>query len=39
VTAGLVARAARPLLLTGDCVMALAAVAGLQRRHGDVAVV
>jgi arginase len=34
-----VARAARPLLLSGDCPAALGAVAGLQRRHGDVAVV
>jgi len=39
VAAGLVARAVRPLLLSGDCVMALGAMAGLQRRHGDVAVV
>ena len=34
-----VARAARPLLLSGDCPTALAAVAGLQRRHRDLAVV
>jgi arginase len=34
-----VARAARPLLLSGDCPTALGAVAGLQRRHGDMAVV
>ena len=34
-----VARAARPLLLSGDCTTALGAVAGLQRRHGDAAVV
>jgi arginase len=33
------ARAARPLLLSGDCPTALGAVAGLQRRHRDVAVV
>jgi len=37
--AGAVARAARPLLLSGDCPTALGAVAGLQRRHRDVAVV
>jgi arginase len=34
-----VARADRPLLLTGDCPTARAAVAGLQRRHRDLAVV
>ncbi|MGN9911385.1 arginase family protein [Phytohabitans sp. LJ34] len=34
-----VARAARPLLLSGDCPAARAAVAGLQRRHRDLAVV
>ncbi len=34
-----VARAARPLLLSGDCPTALGAVAGLQRRHRDLAVV
>jgi arginase len=34
-----VERAARPLLLSGDCAAALGAVAGLQRRHRDVAVV
>ena len=34
-----VAQAARPLLLTGDCLTALGAVAGLQRRHDDLAVV
>jgi arginase len=34
-----VARAARPLLLSGDCPTALAAVAGLQRRHRDLVVV
>jgi arginase len=34
-----VARAARPLLLSGDCPAALGAVAGLQRRHSDLAVV
>jgi arginase len=34
-----VARAARPLLLSGDCPTARAAVAGLQRRHHDLAVV
>lgn len=34
-----VARAARPLVLSGDCPTARAAVAGLQRRHRDVAVV
>jgi arginase len=37
--AGAVARAARPLLLSGDCPAALGAVAGLQRRFRDVAVV
>lgn len=37
--AGAVARAARPLLLSGDCPAALGAVAGLQRRHRDLAVV
>jgi arginase len=34
-----VQRAARPLLLSGDCATALGAVAGLQRRHRDLAVV
>jgi arginase len=34
-----VTRAARPLLLSGDCPTALGAVAGLQRRYRDVAVV
>jgi arginase len=34
-----VARATRPLLLSGDCPTALGTVAGLQRRHRDVAVV
>lgn len=34
-----VARVARPLLLSGDCPAALGAVAGLQRRHRDLAVV
>jgi arginase len=34
-----VARAARPLLLSGDCTTALAAAAGLQRRHREFAVV
>jgi arginase len=34
-----VARAARPLLLSGDCPTARGAVAGLQRRYRDVAVV
>ncbi len=34
-----VARSARPLVLSGDCPTARAAVAGLQRRHRDVAVV
>ena len=34
-----VARAARPLLLSGDCPTAVGAVAGLQRRYHDVAVV
>jgi arginase len=34
-----VARTARPLLLSGDCPTARAAVAGLQRRHRDLAVV
>jgi arginase len=33
------AQAARPLLLSGDCTTAIGAVAGLQRRHGDMAVV
>ena len=33
------ARTARPLLLSGDCTTALGAVAGLQRRAGEVAVV
>jgi arginase len=33
------ARAARPLLLSGDCPAARGAVAGLQRRHHDLAVV
>jgi arginase len=37
--AGAVAHAARPLLLSGDCPAALGAVAGLQRRHRDLAVV
>ena len=37
--ADMVAQAGRPLLLTGDCTTALAAVAGLQRRHHDIAVV
>jgi arginase len=37
--ATMVARAAHPLLLTGDCLTALGAVAGLQRRHRDLAVV
>jgi arginase len=37
--AAAVARAARPLLLSGDCPTALGAVAGLQRRYRDVAVV
>jgi arginase len=37
--AGAVARAARPLLLSGDCPAALGAVAGLQRRYRDLAVV
>lgn len=34
-----VARVARPLVLSGDCPTARAAVAGLQRRHRDLAVV
>ena len=34
-----VARADRPLLLTGDCPTSRAAVAGLQRRHRDLALV
>jgi arginase len=34
-----VARAERPLVLSGDCSAALGAVAGLQRRHDDIAVV
>lgn len=33
-----VARAARPLVLSGDCPTARASVAGLQRRHRDLAV-
>jgi arginase len=37
--AAAVARAARPLLLSGDCPAARGAVAGLQRRYRDVAVV
>lgn len=37
--AGAVARAARPLLLSGDCPTAAGAVAGLQRRHRDLTVV
>ena len=37
--AGAVARAGRPLLLSGDCPAALGAVGGLQRRYRDVAVV
>jgi arginase len=37
--AAAVARAGRPLLLSGDCPAALGAVAGLQRRHRDLAVV
>jgi arginase len=34
-----VARAARPLLLSGDCPTALGVVAGLQRRYRDLTVV
>jgi arginase len=34
-----VARVTRPLLLSADCSTALGAVAGLQRRHRDLAVV
>lgn len=34
-----VARAARPLVLSGDCPTARATVAGLQRRHRDLVVV
>ena len=34
-----VARAARPLLLSGDCLAGLAVAAGLQRRHRAIAVV
>jgi arginase len=34
-----VERTGRPLLLSGDCATALGAVAGLQRRYRDVAVV
>lgn len=34
-----VARTARPLVLSGDCPVAVGVVAGLQRRHDDVAVV
>jgi arginase len=37
--AAAVARADRPLLLSGDCPAALGVVAGLQRRHREVAVV
>jgi len=37
--AGTVARAARPLLLSGDCPSALGAVAGLQSRYRELAVV
>ena len=37
--ASAVARAARPLLLSGDCPAALGAVAGLQSRYRDLAVV
>jgi arginase len=37
--AGAVARAARPLVLSGDCPTALGVVAGLQRRYRDLAVV
>jgi arginase len=37
--ARLVAQAERPLVLSGDCVVALGVMAGLQRRHGEVAVV
>jgi arginase len=37
--AGTVTGAARPLLLSGDCPTALGVVAGLQRRHRDLAVV
>jgi arginase len=39
VAADVVAQAGRPLLLTGDCTAALAALAGLQRRHRDIGVV
>jgi arginase len=39
VVAGAVARAARPLLLSGDCPAALGVVAGLQSRYRDLAVV
>ncbi|HET7018063.1 MAG TPA: arginase family protein [Streptosporangiaceae bacterium] len=38
-TARLVAQATRPLVLSGDCVVALGVTAGLQRRHEDLAVV
>jgi arginase len=37
--AGAVARAARPLVLSGDCPTALGAVAGLQSRYRDLSVV
>ena len=37
--AGAVARAARPLVLSGDCPAALGVVAGLQSRYRDLAVV
>ncbi len=34
-----VAEAARPLLLSGDCLASLAVAAGLQRRHREIAIV
>jgi arginase len=37
-TADAVTRAARPLVLSGDCPTSRASVAGLQRRHRDLAV-
>jgi arginase len=37
--AGVVAGAARPLLLSGDCPAGLGVAAGLQRRHPEIAVV
>ena len=39
IVAPAVARAARPLVLSGDCPTAIGTVAGLQRRHRNVAMV